>query len=95
MHDETFEWDDIKAAGNYAAHGVSFEAARDVFKDAFAVDWLDERVPYGEDRYAIIGTAENRLLYVAYTTRGERIRIISARGAEPYEKRRYHEENGY
>ena len=49
MNDEAFEWDDIKAAANYAAHGVTFEAARDVFSDPFAVDWLDERVPYGED----------------------------------------------
>jgi uncharacterized protein len=93
MNDESFEWDDTKAAVNHATHGVSFEAARDVFKDAFAVDWLDERMPYGEDRYAIIGMVENRLLYVAYTMRGGTIRIISARGAEPYEKRRYHEEN--
>ena len=37
--------------------------------------------------------AEGRLLYVAYTMRGDMIRIISARGAEPYERRRYHEEN--
>jgi len=93
MNDESFEWDDTKAAWNYATHGVRFEAARDVFKDAFAVDWLDERVPYGEDRYAIIGMVEGRLLYVAYTMRNDKIRIISARGAEPYEKRRYHEEN--
>ena len=78
MNDEDFEWDDTKAAANYAAHGVSFEAARDVFKDAFALDWLDERVPYGEDRYAIIGMVEDRLLYVAYTMRRDKIRIISA-----------------
>ena len=95
MNDDAFEWDEIKAAENYAAHGVRFEAARDVFKDALAVDWVDERVPYGEDRYAIIGMVENRLLYVAYTMRGDTNRIISARGAEPYEKRRYHEENSY
>ncbi len=95
MNDEDFEWDDTKAAANYAAHGVSFEAARDVFKDAFALDWLDERVPYGEDRYAIIGMVEDRLLYVAYTMRRDKIRIISARGAEPHEKHRYHEENAY
>ena len=93
MNDESFEWDDAKAAGNYAAHGVSFEAARDVLKDAFAVDWLDERVPYVEDRYVIIVMVESRLLYVAYTMRSDKIRIISARGAEPYEKRRHHEEN--
>lgn len=64
-----------------------------MFKDAFAVDWLDNRELYGKDRYAIIRMVENRLLYVAYTMRGDKIRIISARGAEPYEKRRYHEEN--
>lgn len=38
--------------------------------------------------------AEGRLIFVAYTMRDERIRIISARGAEPYEQRRYTEENG-
>jgi len=37
--------------------------------------------------------AEGRLLFVAYTMRGEKIRIITARKAEPYERRRYHEEN--
>ena len=93
MNDESFEWDDIKAAANYATHGVTLDAARDVFKDPFAIDWLDERVPYDEDRYAVIGMVEDRLLFVAYTMRGDTIRIISARGAEPYEKRRYHEEN--
>ncbi|MDG3442018.1 BrnT family toxin [Nitrospirillum amazonense] len=33
------------------------------------------------------------LLYVAYALRGDDIRLISARGAEPYERRRYHDEN--
>jgi hypothetical protein len=93
MHDDAFAWDEGKAAKNYAAHGVSFEAARDVFKDPFAIEWLDDREPYGEDRFVIIGMVQGRLLYVAYTMRGDVIRIISARGAEPYEKRRYHEEN--
>lgn len=91
MDDGQFQWDDAKAALNVAAHGVTFEAARSVFADAFAVDWLDEREDYGEDRYAIIGVVEQNLLYVAYTMRGDVIRIISARGAEPHERRRYHE----
>jgi uncharacterized DUF497 family protein len=92
MNDDAFQWDDRKAADNTAKHGVRFEAARDVFKDPFAVDWLDERQDYGEDRFAIVGMAQNRLLFVAYAMRGDRIRIISARGAEPYEQRRYHED---
>jgi uncharacterized protein len=92
MDDGRFQWDDRKAAANYAAHGVTFEAARDVFKDPFALEWLDDREPYGEDRYVILGLVDNRLLYVAYTLRGDTMRIISARGAEPHERRQYHEE---
>ena len=68
--------------------------ARDVFKDLFAIEWLDDREDYGEDRYVIIGMVDNHLLYVAYAMRGEAIRIISARGAEPHERRQYHEDNG-
>jgi len=93
VDDGRFQWDDTKAASNYADHGVRFEAARDVFKDPFALDWLDEREPYGEERYVILGMVETRLLYVAYTMRGDKIRLISARGAEPHERRQYHEEN--
>jgi uncharacterized DUF497 family protein len=93
VDDGKFQWDDTKAADNYADHGVQFEAAREVFNDPFALEWLDEREDYGEDRYNILGIVEDRLLYVSYTMRGEKIRIISARGAEPYERRQYHEEN--
>jgi uncharacterized DUF497 family protein len=41
----------------------------------------------------MIGMVENRLLFVAYTMRDGRIRIISARKAEPCERRKYHDEN--
>jgi uncharacterized DUF497 family protein len=53
----------------------------------------DRRENYGEERYILLGMVDNRLLHVAYTLRGQRVRIISARLAEPREKRRYHEEN--
>jgi uncharacterized DUF497 family protein len=91
--DGIFQWDDAKAIANVERHGVTFEAARGAFKDPFALDWLDESEDYGEDRFAVVGMAEGRLLYVAYTMRGESIRMISARLAEPFERRRYHEES--
>jgi uncharacterized DUF497 family protein len=93
MRDEFFEWDDSKAARNWLSHGVRFEAARDVFKDAFAIEWADGSHDDAEERFVTIGMVESRLLFVAYTLRGERIRIISAREAEPHERRRYHNEN--
>jgi uncharacterized DUF497 family protein len=82
-----------QAALNLATHKVSFEFARRVFYDVFAVEREDTTEDYGEDRYNLFGMAEARLLFVAYTMRGDRIRIISAREAEPYERRLYHEEN--
>jgi hypothetical protein len=36
---------------------------------------------------------QERLLAVSYTIRSGRVRLISARLAEPQERRRYHEEN--
>jgi uncharacterized DUF497 family protein len=92
MNDDDFEWDDAKAVRNLADHGVSFEAGRRVFNDPFAIERLDDRVDYGEDRYNIIGMVDGRILTVTYTPRNGTIRIISARGAEPNEKRRYHED---
>lgn len=93
MISEEFEWDDNKAAANFAKHGVRFETARGIFRDPFAVEFRDRREAYGEERYIIIGMAHGRLLFVAYTMRGEIIRIISARAAEPFEKRYYYEQN--
>lgn len=93
MQDETFEWDDLKAASNWRDHGVTFEAAREVFKDIFAIEWDDDGQDDTEERFVTVGVVENHLLFVSYTLRGVRIRIISARLAEPYERRRYHNEN--
>jgi len=89
-----FEWDDAKAEANWQAHGVSFELAKTVFKDPFAIERLDDREDYGEERFVIIGMAEgNALLFVAYTERKDRIRIISARRVTPHEQDDYFQQN--
>ncbi len=93
MNDDAFEWDDRKVAENYAKHGISFEAARAVFKDPFAIEQIDDREDYGEDRFILIGMASGHLLVIVHTMRGETIRLISARGAEPNEQREYHEQD--
>jgi uncharacterized DUF497 family protein len=92
MNDD-FEWDEVKAAENYAKHGVSFEMATEVFKDPFAIERLDDREDYGEDRYVLIGMAEGALLTVVYTERHGVIRIISARRATRQEQDDYFVEN--
>jgi len=65
----------------------------EVFHDPFAIEREDLEQDPNEERYSVIGMVEGRLLFVAYTMRGEKIRIITARKAEPYERRRYQEEN--
>lgn len=88
-----FEWSKRKAKENYAKHGVSFELATQVFKDPFAVEFLDDREDYGEKRFVILGMAEGYVLYVAYTERTEALRLISARRATRYEQEIYFENN--
>lgn len=88
-----FEWDENKARDNIRDHdGVSFEDAKGVFSDSFALDIEDSR--FEEPRYVIAGRVQNltggvRYLVVAYTERGKNIRIISAREMTPAERRRY------
>ncbi|WP_419906529.1 BrnT family toxin [Hoeflea sp.] len=53
MTDDEFEWDDAKAASNLSKHGVRFEDARAVFHDPFAVELLDDREGYDEERYIL------------------------------------------
>ena len=89
-----FEWHEAKAEANFRRHGVSFDLAKTVFEDPFAVELLDDREDHGEDRFVIIGMAEGKvLLFVAYTEREERIRIISARRATQYEQDNYFQQN--
>ncbi len=93
MISDDFEWDDEKAASNLRDHKVTFEMARRAFADAFAVEREDRREVYGEHRYTITGMVEGRLLFVVYTFRENRIRIISARHTQPFERKLYHERN--
>jgi uncharacterized DUF497 family protein len=93
MKSADFEWDDAKAETNRRDHKVTFEQARDALADPFIVDWIDDGQDDSEERFGALGMVEERHLFVAYTMRGQAIRIISARLAEPFERRMYHEEN--
>jgi uncharacterized DUF497 family protein len=93
MQDDEFEWDDIKAASNVQDHGVTFKMARAGLRTRFRSSGSIEGITTPEERFALLGMVDDRLLFVSYTLRGARIRIISARKAEPNEPRRYHDEN--
>jgi uncharacterized protein len=88
-----FEWDDDKAAANLREHGVAFHEAIKGFRDPFAVERLDDREDYGEERINLIGMCDGVVIHVTYTERDERVRIISARRAEKHEQDDYYREN--
>jgi uncharacterized DUF497 family protein len=61
--------------------------------DIRAIEFLDRRRSYGEERWVMIGVAGSDLICVVYTERQDRIRIISARRATKNEKDRYFEQS--
>jgi len=85
-----FEWDSAKDRANRKKHGVDFQTAAKVFLDPYVIEF-DDLDATGEPRFSAIGLVDGRMIFVVYTMRGDVVRIISARGAEPHEKRKYHE----
>lgn len=90
IEDAFFEWDDDKAMDNIRNHGVTFQEGRSAFADPRGVEFYDEDHSEEEGRYARIGfSGKGQLLFVIFTIRGQRTRIISARIAERDEEKRY------
>jgi uncharacterized DUF497 family protein len=87
--DVEFEWDPAKAQANLRKHKVPFLMACEAFKDASRLEHLDASSYYGEERWIVLGRVEQTILFVVYTQRGQRIRLISARRANRDEQRRY------
>lgn len=87
-----FEWDPEKAKSNLRKHGVAFEEATTVFTDALSLTGQDPDHSQEEERLVTFGRASSgRILVVAYTERGEWIRLISARVVTRVERKLYEE----
>ena len=89
-----FDWDPSKAASNLAKHGVAFEEATTVFRDEHALLLADPEHSEDEDRFVLLGLSQEiRVLVVCHCFREEEelLRIISARRANPLERRQYAE----
>ena len=83
-----FIWHEPKRQANLKKHGVDFADAVGVLFDELAITIVDENP--AEERFISIGVDPlNRILVVAYTWRGDTIRIISARKATAAERKGY------
>jgi hypothetical protein len=90
--DLEFEWDEEKNKLNKKKHGISFETAQMVFKDPYRIEFFDDENSKNEQRYDVIGMV-NDMLFVVYTERVNKIRLISARLATNLERRIYDDYN--
>ena len=89
-----FEWDPQKSRASVRRRGVDFADAVAVFEDERAITMRDELTAVDEQRWLTLGRdLRGRILVVAYTWRGDRIRVFSARRATASERRHYLEED--
>ena len=84
-----FEWDEVKSEACFRQRGFDFAYAARAFFDPDRLVHVDTRRLYGEDRYQLLGTIEQRLFVVVYTPRKDAMRIISARKANQREVAHY------
>lgn len=84
-----FEWDENKNKINITKHGIDFSDVVEIFEHPMLV-LADRRHDYGEDRWIGIGLLKMIVAVVVFTEMGaERVRIISARKATKYERKKY------
>jgi uncharacterized protein len=89
MGDERFDWDEANANHIWDEHRVSVHEVEEVFDDPrFLVD--SRTRAEGENRLRALGKAwTGRILFVVFTKRAARIRVVTARDAGEDEKKRY------
>jgi hypothetical protein len=82
-------FDPKKNAVNLRKHGVTLAEGDGVLNDPFALT-MEDGTAEGEQRFATIGMSIfGSLLVVVWAHRGNDVRIISVRKAEPKERREY------
>jgi uncharacterized protein len=69
MHNQNFEWDSDKRHAMIAPVRRGFDQATKAVRDAFAIEAIDEREDYGEERVNLIGVCDGTLLHVTYTVK--------------------------
>ena len=92
INNQTFQWDSEKAMLNRQKHGITFDTAAKVFNDEHRIERYDDEHSGDEDRYITIGRVRE-ILFVVYTERFEKTRLISARRATADERRDYYAGN--
>jgi len=87
-----FEWDDGNSEKNWIRHQVTNSECEQVFFNTPLILAEDEKHSATEKRWFVLGkTDAERELFVVFTIRNNKIRIISARDMHIKERSVFHE----
>ena len=86
-----FDWDQGNRNKNKTKHDLTIEEVESVFKMGLALPLGIQIHPKTEEqRFGLVGpTRDNRVLQIAFTFRGSKVRVISARPAHRKERAEY------
>jgi uncharacterized protein len=82
------DWDPAKRKKNLKDHGIDLAAIGSVFDHPMATV-EDKRAAYGESRFQSLGWLGDRVVFVVWTEREDRTRVISCRYGDKDETRTY------
>ena len=85
-----FEWDKANLDKSYQKHSITPKEAEEVFLDEESFVIPDVKHSQKESRYIILGkTFEEKRLFIVFTIREKKIRIISSRQMHKKEAEKY------
>ena len=84
-----FEYDPVKSEVNKQKHGIDFERAKKLWRDANRAEFVARFSD--EPRLGLIAGLDDQLWTSIYTLRGDRARIISVRRARENEEAIYND----
>ncbi len=85
-----FEWDKGNIDKNFKGHEVGNEEAEDIFLNEETIFSEDIKHSKKERRFQALGlSAKGRKLFISFTIRKNKVRIISARDMSKKERKAY------
>lgn len=85
-----FEWDEYNKNKNWDKHRVDFKECEEIFTNRPLKTYKDIKHSQREDRFVALGiTNKGGKLYLVFTIRKSKIRIISARNMNRKERSLY------
>lgn len=87
-----FEWDETKRQSNVAKHKLDLQRGTELFDGRRVLTYSSPRDD--EERFVTVGLVANEFVALAWTRRGDAVRLISLRRARDGEKRAYRASHG-